>query len=285
MTSSMVPGRRRLPDGPVTEAQQGLCPILVLSLPESPRRALIVERLGRLGLPFEFVDGVRITHRDQLPEEFDARVALRRFGRRVTLSEVGSTAAHRRALERIVDSGWSMAIVIEDDAAFSEAFGTVARNTIERMRQGDVALLCHWSVVRPSRFQRIEVGPGFDLCYVHRRSPVGGVGYVVTREAARALRERKDQVSSTPDDWEHAGTSVVLRAVLPPVVLHADEFGSEIGSERSEIAYAPPRWSTRVSYKMRQVLQRTGRAGRLCSDASLLAANAMRYRRLREHPR
>jgi glycosyl transferase family 25 len=255
---------------------------LVVSLGDSPRRDGIAARLDELGLPFEFVEGVRFTDRKHLPRGFDEGVAAARFGRQLTLAEIGCTAAHRGLHARIARSSWNAAIILEDDARLSDSFADVICDLLPQIDQGDVVLLCHWGEVRPSRFRAVQLRPPFKLVYVHRRSPLGTVGYVVSRCASRALAAaRIDQASSTADDWEHAGTSVVLRAVMPTPVEHDLTLESEISAARFEGSYSSPPWPVRVSFKLRELMNATGPIGRLMSDVALEVANAVRRLRFR----
>ena len=171
--------------------------------------------------------------------------------------------------------------MLEDDAGLTDDFARVAREVFARINPGDVVLLCHWGVVRPSRFHAVPIATG-ALVYVHRRSPLGTVGYMISRDAARLLlSRRRDQASSTADDWEHAGTTVVLRTVVPALVEHDLSVDSHISAARFESTYTPPALSTKVAFKLRRIFDATGPMGRFVADVALEAANALRYSRAR----
>ena len=98
----------------------GNVPVYVISLRDSvTRRRNMTERLGALGIPFQFVDA--IDGRLELPEVFDG-AQVKRFGDAGTM---GCALSHRFVHRMIAESRSALALILEDDAVLSDDFGEV----------------------------------------------------------------------------------------------------------------------------------------------------------------
>src|ERR1700688_4006555 len=93
-------------------------PVYVISLRDcATRRRNMTERLGALGIPFQFVDAIdgRTT---RLPDVFDgARVDRRGFWGE---SALACAMSHRKVHRMIAEHRHELALVLEDDAKPSE---------------------------------------------------------------------------------------------------------------------------------------------------------------------
>jgi glycosyl transferase family 25 len=223
---------------------------LVISLPGSPRRPVIADRLRTLGVEHAFVDGV-VAAPELMTAAYDDRAFRRRYGRSSTPSEVACVLAHHRAYAVVRDRGLSAAVILEDDAIPTPSFWPVAVATADRLRPGDIALLEHRGSVAALRLGREALPAGRELVYLHRREPWGATAYVVTLGAAERLRRFGDPVGSAPDDWRLFGARVVVRAVMPAVVEHDEARPSEIGAERFSAELSRPRATVRAGHHLR----------------------------------
>src|SRR6266568_1463616 len=98
-------------------------PVYVISLKDSDvRRRNMSERLGALGIPFQFVDAID-GRTQRLPDVFDgARVDRNGFWGE---SALACAMSHRKVHRMIADSETRLALVFEDDAQLSEDFAEV----------------------------------------------------------------------------------------------------------------------------------------------------------------
>src|SRR6266852_623029 len=89
-------------------------PVYVISLKDSDiRRRNMTERLGALGIPFEFVDAID-GRTQRLPDMFDgARVVREGFWGE---SALAGAMSHRKLHRMIVNGRAEIALVLEDDA-------------------------------------------------------------------------------------------------------------------------------------------------------------------------
>ena len=113
-------------------------PVYVISLADSEaRRRNMTERLGTLGIPFQFVDAID-GRTERLPDEFDgARVS--RFG---LPGNIACTLSHRLVHRMIAESADEVALILEDDAVLSDDFGEIVR--VAPKLQFDVLKLEKW---------------------------------------------------------------------------------------------------------------------------------------------
>src|SRR5690554_3459616 len=97
--------------------------VIIISIPNSPRRAHIQAVFNNIGLPFEFHDAVN--GKELSPEilaKVDQDYARHEWGQTLTKGEIGCAASHIQVYEKIISQGLSEAIILEDDAQPSEDF-------------------------------------------------------------------------------------------------------------------------------------------------------------------
>lgn len=166
-------------------------PIFVVSLPrEAERRASVGAMLDRLGLAYEFVDGV---DGRAMPEE--ERRALFAPGAADVFHNpgiVGCYLAHLKVYRLMVERRVPVALVIEDDAALRPAI-------VPLLRQGlswsgfDYCILSHVgdNEEGPTFYDpdtRREIFPGVATCETHG-APAGTAAYLITLPAAEKRLE------------------------------------------------------------------------------------------------
>src|ERR1700693_1453429 len=98
-------------------------PVYVISLRTSEgRRRNMTERLGALGIPFQFVDAID-GRTERLPDVFDgARIVRDRF---YGESSLACSLSHRHVHRMMLDRGDDVALVLEDDALFAPDFSVM----------------------------------------------------------------------------------------------------------------------------------------------------------------
>ena len=105
------------------------------------RLAFMKEELSRVGLSFEripAVDGRSIAF--PIPE-FDAAVYRRCHGKRPNPSEVGCYLSHIECARRLLGSGESHALILEDDVALPADFGDLLRASLNEAETWDILRL------------------------------------------------------------------------------------------------------------------------------------------------
>lgn len=106
----------------------GSMPLWVLSLPNSPRRDTMSLRLGKMNIPFRFMDGYMVTStnadalRDvatKIGKELPTNSTLKR-------GDLGCLLAYLQMCKRIVDEEIPWVFIIEDDCIFNPIYPNIA---------------------------------------------------------------------------------------------------------------------------------------------------------------
>jgi GR25 family glycosyltransferase involved in LPS biosynthesis len=222
---------------PVTSMADSL-PVLVISLPQSPRRALIASRLQSLNIDFRFIDAI---HGQTLCETTIAAVtdparSLRRLGRLLTPNEIGCALSHREAYRQIIESGADAAIILEDDAIPA----TELASLIEQWRSVPAAIdllsLFKGSgiIIRQGGF---KLG---DARLARAASTIEyACGYFIRRKTAIKLFAATEKIS-TVADWPFDLRELRHYVTEPDFVSHDFSVPSEIGEDRPGFIEPPP---------------------------------------------
>ncbi len=159
----------------------GDIPAYVISLRDSEvRRRNMTERLGALGIPFQFVDAID-GRTQRLPDVFDgARVDRRGFWGE---SALACAMSHRRVHRMIAERRHDVALVLEDDAKPSDFF-PVALSRVIRLCEFDVFKLEGSPHRRTVSLGRIA--PGYSVV-VGMTPSMGAAAYLLTKDAAERL--------------------------------------------------------------------------------------------------
>jgi glycosyl transferase family 25 len=210
----------------------------VISLAESgARRDFMARQLERLGLDFEFFDGVRGSERVGERASYDREGALRREGRELRAGEIGAALSHGAVYAEIDRRALPWALVLEDDAELSPdlpaVIGALEDGVLE---QGDVVLLERCDRVAPLSVRNL-VGRYRIARPVLLRAGAAAqaAGYVVTLAAAAAMKGVNLPVTFPADSWGYYRELVRFRGILPSraLVRQVLEFGSyTLGRER-----------------------------------------------------
>jgi glycosyl transferase family 25 len=180
--------------------------IFVISLERAlDRRAVITEQMDRLGLPFEFVDGVdgKQLSDDEVSELYDKKRAYRQEGRRFSLGEIGCALSHIKAYRKIVEDDIPCALILEDDAWLTPSIVGVLEAMEGKFTpdlNGVVLLQERSSGVFKKRGQTIRFIDDLFVCN-EVDSAQWAHAYVVTRTSAQSLIEALVPVTHTADSW------------------------------------------------------------------------------------
>lgn len=166
--------------------------IFVISLPESQqRRASIVRQMADLGLPFSFVDGVRISAGELSARGYDESSRLLWYAYDMSAGEVGCFLAHRKVWCAVRDET-EKCLVLEDDAV-------VAGLTPALLEQ-----LAHtpYSLVRLAGvFEKKHKFIGQSVIAKYWGDPSGAAAYVLGPREAVRLVQKSEQFYMPVDDF------------------------------------------------------------------------------------
>jgi glycosyl transferase family 25 len=214
--------------------------VIVISLPDATdRRRVMRERLGKLGLEYEFLDAVRGTDVYGDPGLYDKAKALKAEGRELYAGEVGCALSHAKAYREIVRRGLPWALVLEDDAVLHERLPDILeRLEAGILEQGDLVFLERCDYVRPGSaralFGAFRIA---EPILVRAGATAQAAGYVVTRTAAEAIMARNVPVHFPADSWGYYLGLVRYRGIQPTLTLIRQD--TSFGSTTRKVATRP----------------------------------------------
>ncbi len=176
-----------------------MLPILVINLDRSKERWEKIEASGRQAQlavhRIAAVDGAEIPPRQR--EGFNQSLFRRYHGAAVLAGEYGCYRSHLGALRTIVDKGYELAVVAEDDIRLSGDLETRVRAIFDARPAMGLLKLVNHRVKGFVRYGASGLGDEFGRC-IH--GPQGSAAcYVVTQQAARRLLHALE-VMSLPYD-------------------------------------------------------------------------------------
>lgn len=195
--------------------------IFVINLEnDHARRDWISQQFDKLGIPFEFyqgVDGRALTPAD-LATSYDAKWARRHIGKSMSPGEIGCALSHIGVYQEIVRRQLPYALVLEDDATLPHDLAEVmeAIKPLISANQPEVIL--------GSCGSKVKVSPPVKLAgkyQLHECSPTGiACAYVVNSIAAKSLASRLHPVRNLADCWKwlHLHRVVNFKLIQPPLI-------------------------------------------------------------------
>ncbi len=196
----------------------------VINLDRSPDRlALMTARLQAMGMPFERVcgvDGMTLSE-----AEFQSATRVNRFYKPMRRGEVGCYMGHNAAKRRFLESDKEYALILEDDAVFSDDFVQVIAKALA-LRNTLSNPLAHWDVLKlmwpKKRFIELARIDDSHLLVEYGPSvPIAATAAIWTREGAQKWLS-KYKGTARPIDcdlqfpWEY---DLTIRSIHPPVAV------------------------------------------------------------------
>lgn len=123
--------------------------ILVVSLPGSPKREIMAQRLSAQGLSWEWVDGVRIASMEDIP--WEERNDLEAYGiprlrqaPEYVCRAIGCKRAMRRAIDHaaVCAEGWIL--ILQDDAVLADSFDSKLKELLNRVPDETGCVMLHY---------------------------------------------------------------------------------------------------------------------------------------------
>lgn len=214
-------------------------PVFVISLASSSdRRDKIAARLDKLGMEYEFVDGIDLRGAD-ISSHPDYDGARRRlfFGCDLQPGELGCLLSHRKVYQIMVSRHIPHALVLEDDAGLEDELPDVVRTLTDSPVAWDLIRFLDKKKVYRKKCRRIGM---IDATHELTRLPTnsgGAYGYLLNQRAAARLLELMGK-NWLQNDVLHSRawfTGLTTYIVRPSPVTHpVDDDDSIIGAVRFE---------------------------------------------------
>ncbi len=192
-------------------------PCIVIGRLDSERLHACQLRLDGLGIAAEVSPAVIPASEAPWSPHYDDAGRRRLLGYSLSRGEIGCFLAHRQVWQRILNGGWPVAMVLEDDAELDVArLGAVADAAVAVVGRTCVVRLV--SEPRPRIYVWRELGRGACLGVPTRPGNLT-TAYLVTREAAVALLAASESFNCPVDAFMnhiHLHEVDVFNAEPPP---------------------------------------------------------------------
>jgi glycosyl transferase, family 25 len=208
--------------------------VYVLNLARAGERKQNIERSAAFaGIRLDFieaVDGHFLTDEQRALVDHSRRKKITPY--LLADGEIGCWLSHRRALQALVDSGQSMAAILEDDVALCPDFSNVLNAIQTHGGIFDMVTLhqnFHHRAFIPCR----PLVAGTRMGRV-RYMQTGNVGYVITRNAAKAFLTATPRFVHAVDKEMHRywASNLDIYALSRPIVVHNDAGHSYLSETR-----------------------------------------------------
>ena len=200
------------------------------------RRAHITAELKKTGLDYDIMTAVDGRDLDLSDAAVVDPALVARLQPTLIAGTVGAALSHLDVYRQIVADGLDMALVLEDDVTLPAGLGSLADAVAGQLDGAEVALLSYDSheTCTMSREGSVHLpGSRWLALPIDVGQPMGGAGYVITREACERMIKCVMPVRTPADNWRffyREGTLDRVRCVTPMAVLKNPKFTSTIGS-------------------------------------------------------
>lgn len=195
----------------------------VINLRSAKRRRDHIIRAARAaGVEFELieaVDGRELT--DAQIEELCDLSVIRDAPNWLTRGAIGAALSHRRAYERIVESGDHGAIVLEDDVTFDTDFKNIVSTAAPHLKEREAILLNYVSFehLDLSLQRAVPLAGERRLMYpMFLKGVMSAAAYMISRDAAMSMLSWTLPIRLTADCWfdfHQGGPINSVRCVYP----------------------------------------------------------------------
>ena len=195
-------------------------PIYVISLPTATnRREYITKQLQLLNLNFMFFDAIKgvdiyETH------EYSDKLAHKNENRALTKGEVGCAASHRNLYRKIATEIAPYALILEDDALINDDLPQfleyikpfLTGSTIITLERCD----CYWKKTKQIIYKNYSIVTPY---FVKEGAIAQTAGYIITKQAANAIKDINVPIAFPADSWGHYKKYVTFKGVIPSQTL------------------------------------------------------------------
>jgi glycosyl transferase, family 25 len=224
------------------------------------RRVHVTAELERVGIDYEFVEGVEGRDLDLADEKLIDPAVLGTSWFRPGVA--GCAFSHRTVYEKILAADLDWALVLEDDVTLPADLQRLSEALAQHLNAAEVILLNYDSpdTIKMSRQGLVYLRAGRQLALpLDVNQPASSAAYLISRDACKRMTESITPFQARPDDWGHffvKGALDRIRCVVPMAVLKDPRFGSTIdyndqASMKSRIVELVTRYNIRV---LRQII-------------------------------
>ena len=192
-------------------------PILVISLPGSPRRERVMQKLARYKGRVIIIDGVLVKTEDakrKALRSIDLDYDEMKDSIKLATGELGCTLAHINCYKYILEHKIDTALILEDDIVLKDP------NAIDYIENFD-----------------ISKNKGLEYMFLHCTTGYGTQAQIVTSKGAETLyKNRKDLILIAAIDNVIWANRIPITYVIGPQLFdHEDEYNNINTSERLQI--------------------------------------------------
>lgn len=200
------------------------------------RKAYITAQLDKIGIDYEILTAIDGRYLDLDDQSLVAPSFLTDAD--LPAGSAGAALSHLAVYRKIIEDGFDMALVLEDDVILPTDLDALADAVGKQLTAAEVALLSVGSMAHqvvnmstqgvvplpPSRFLALPIDVGNVL---------SGGAYIITREACERMIEHNLPIRWVADSWGQfytEGTLDRVRCVVPESVRKNHNFASTMGS-------------------------------------------------------
>jgi len=206
--------------------------IYVINLPRSEKRRESIEsHMKKLGLDYEFfsaVDGKALPE-EELKSYYDEEFYNNRPPY-YSPGVAGCTLSHFELYKKIAREKVDKALIIEDDAIFSDDFPDILPDLTSQIKDDEFIML-YYQAHRPMKISFSSALPGLNKKYnLYQVNELSGLGstvcYLISFNSAKKLAEGLFPISTAADNWLtffKRGFINGVRVVYPFIMTHALE--------------------------------------------------------------
>lgn len=198
------------------------------------RRTRMVGEFQKLGLPYEFIDGVdgRLLSESELRQSYSKVRTIFRYGHPLLPSEVGCAMSHVKCYDSFLRSAERVCFVFEDDVIFHDKVMRQALEEANRLLENAQEPMLIEFPARARDFPKSYIRHQGKFGLV--RSTNGTYAYGINRSAARILEEEFKVVKMPIDHYSYVVSRLGLKIFLrtEQVASFNDESASLIGEGR-----------------------------------------------------
>jgi glycosyl transferase family 25 len=213
-------------------------PIFLINLDDSTDRLeKSQKRLAQQGIEFERVSGVKgaeLSEKEVL-KHYDPNLNKAGYHYELSRGQIGCYFSHRKAWQRILDSGADYGIVLEDDFYLPGDLNACIKAIDQLPFSWDlIKLAAYQDRQREIAFSH-SITPELDIV-IHQKPMSGGAAAAITKSAAQRLLEATDKFGRPVDSdiqhfWEK---NIKVLSLMPYPVAQDMDFTSTISVQSSK---------------------------------------------------
>ncbi|MNZ96895.1 Glycosyltransferase family 25 (LPS biosynthesis protein) [compost metagenome] len=201
--------------------------IYVISLSESSRRKIILERAASAGVTIQFIDAVNgdSLTTAEIETIYDKEQCFQKHRRGLTRNEIACFLSHIKVWEIIALSN-SPSIILEDDAILAPNFKEAIESLDSPHEISDIVLLGHSKLDQEHEWYHYFKNPisnkikhgKFAIGSVDKLWTSGMVGYWLTPRAAKIMLSENRTINTVSDNWKHHSKNLSIKEIRPYII-------------------------------------------------------------------